>query len=36
MRLEEAVAKVKEEYGNDDNVKIMLDFIAKSDRGIAR
>lgn len=36
LLLKDAVEKVTEEYGNDENVKIMLEFINKSERGIAR
>ena len=36
MLLNDAVAKVEEELGNDENVQIMLNFIKSSNRGIAR
>ncbi len=36
LLLKDAVEKVTEEYGHDENVKIMLEFINKSERGIAR
>lgn len=36
MLLAEAVAKVTEEYGQDENVQKILEFIRSSNRGIAR
>lgn len=36
MLLAEAVAKVTEEYGHDENVQKILEFIRSSNRGIAR
>lgn len=36
MLLKDAIEKVTNELGHDENVKIMLEFISKSERGIAR
>lgn len=36
MLLNDAVAKVELEYGEDENVQVMLNFIKNSNRGIAR
>lgn len=36
LRLEEAVKELKEKYPEEKNVKLMLDFIENSSRGIAR
>lgn len=36
MRLEEALADLKERYKEDENVKLMIEFIENSNRGIAR
>ena len=36
LLLKDAVEKVTNELGHDENVKIMLEFINKSERGIAR
>jgi UDP-N-acetylglucosamine acyltransferase len=36
MRLEEALDEIKAKYVDDVNVKLMVDFIESSDRGIAR
>ena len=36
LRLEEAVAEVREEIGDSDEINVMLDAIASSQRGLAR
>lgn len=36
LPLKEAVKQVEEEYGEDDNIKYLLDFINNSNRGITR
>ncbi len=36
LPLKEAVKQVEEEYGEDDNIKYLLEFINSSNRGITR